>query len=121
MGGWRVRDKYVSRGMRATRRQALPSLERSDAQWRERDRQRRSTYGHLSSGHRLHGVLPLSRRRGHLIQVGGAGERLAVDRRDLGGSGKIDGHDDDPARRGVIRTRVHHYGLDSAGASLQLG
>src|SRR2546427_3347183 len=121
MGGWRVRDKYVSRGMRATRRQALPNLDRSDAQWRERDRQRRSTYGHLSSGHRLHGVLPLSRSRGHLIQVGGAGERLAVDRRDLGGSGTIDGHEDDPARCGAIRTRVHDHVLDIAGGSLQRG
>jgi len=31
--------------MRATRRQALPDLDRSDAQWRKCDRQRRSTYG----------------------------------------------------------------------------
>src|SRR2546427_1425018 len=37
------------------------------------------------------------------------------------GSGTIDGHEDDPARCGAIRTRVHHHVLDIAGGSLQRG
>jgi hypothetical protein len=58
--------------------------------------------GRLSCGNGFDRILVLGGSGAHLIEAGGAGEGLAVDGCDLGGSGAIDGNEDDAARCGAV-------------------
>lgn len=54
--------------------EGLLDVDRGDAQCGKREGQRRAAYGRLARSHGLDGILPLGGRRGHLIEVSGAGE-----------------------------------------------
>src|SRR3974390_1439723 len=68
---------------------------------------------------RFHGAFILRGCGCHLIHIGRAGKSLTMDRRDLGGGGAIDGHEDHTSRGSAVEAGVDHYILDTAGCGLQ--
>src|SRR6266853_2913613 len=97
------------------------NVDRGDAISWQCDGQRRATDRHDSHGDGLNGILPLSRGRRHLVEMGRAGEYLAVDGGHFGGVRAIDGYEDDAAGQAAVETGVNTHVLDGAGGSLERG
>src|SRR5208337_2786660 len=107
--------------MRGGPRRELVNVDGGDAESRKRERERGAAGGHGACGDRGDGTLALGSGGGHLVEMRGAGERLAVDGGDLSGSGAVDGDKDDAARSRAVGAGVHSDVLYAAGSGLHGG
>ena len=89
-----------------------------NAEGRESDRHRGTSDGHLTGGHGGDGILVLRGSGGHLVEIGGAGERLAVDGSNLRGGGAIDSDENDATGRGAVLAGVDDDILNAGGTGL---
>ena len=89
-----------------------------NAEGRESDRHGGADDGYLTGGDGRNGILVLRGSGRHLVEVGDARERLAIDGRNLRGSGAIDRDENDATGRGAVLAGVDDDILNAGGTGL---